>query len=335
MRVMSEAYAGTPTKLRSHVKNHRSPEIIRRQLALGGTVNGVCASKVSEAEVFVDAGIPQVLIANQIATPEKAQRLAALAKRADVIIAVDDLAHVRLLGEAAADADAAIGVVIELNTSMRRAGVRDGSQCVEIAQAVTDTPGLSFQGIMSHQTIDGFPDRETRFLKGREYFDMVLQTKRDLEAAGFPVEMVSTGETWTYDVAAETPGITEVQGGTYIMMSVPYSYMGDFRFAARILGTVVSTPAPDIAIGDVSVEAIGSPDGVPTVEGLSGVYVKAITADHTVLSMDPRNPLKVGDRFALITHQQDITMTRWDRYVVVKDGRVIDSWEVAARGRHH
>ncbi|MEX2599191.1 MAG: alanine racemase [Dehalococcoidia bacterium] len=336
MRVMAETYANSSCKLRPHVKNHRSPEIIRRQMAMGGTVEGVCSAKVSEAEVFVDAGIPQVLIANQAPTLDKVRRLAALANRADIIVAVDAPEHVGLLADGAQEADVTIGVVIEINTSMGRAGIREADTSVALARLVTDSPGLRFRGIMSHQTMDGMPDRETRYLKAREYFAIVLEVKRVLEEAGFPVEIVSAGETWTYDVAAETPGITEVQGGTYIMMSVPYSYMRDFKYAARVYGTVISTPAPDTAIGDVPVEAIGAPDGeLPTVEGLPGVRVRMITPEHTVLEMDSRKPLRVGDRFALITHQQDITMTRWDQYVVARDGLVVDVWDVPARGRHH
>jgi len=51
-------------KVRSHGKAHKSPAIAHRQLAAGAT--GICCQKVSEAEIFVEAGITDVLITNQI-----------------------------------------------------------------------------------------------------------------------------------------------------------------------------------------------------------------------------------------------------------------------------
>ena len=55
------------------------------------------------------------------------------------------------------------------------------------------------------------------------------------------MEIVSTGETFTIDVAPEMPEITEVQGGTYALMNTGSTYMEDFQFAGKILSTVVSS----------------------------------------------------------------------------------------------
>src|SRR5256885_17108780 len=52
-------------RLRPHSKTHKSPIIAAKQVALGAV--GVCCQKVSEAEVMVDGGIGDVLIANEMA----------------------------------------------------------------------------------------------------------------------------------------------------------------------------------------------------------------------------------------------------------------------------
>ena len=44
---------------RPHAKTHKCPEIARRQMAAGAV--GICAAKVSEAFVLVNAGISKVL----------------------------------------------------------------------------------------------------------------------------------------------------------------------------------------------------------------------------------------------------------------------------------
>src|SRR5215470_13057845 len=50
--------------LRPHTKTHKSAWIARRQLRLGAA--GVCAAKVGEAEVLVQAGIEDVLITTDL-----------------------------------------------------------------------------------------------------------------------------------------------------------------------------------------------------------------------------------------------------------------------------
>ena len=78
----------------------------------------------------------------------------------------------------------------------------------------------------------------------------VLDLREAVLAAGLPVEIVSTGETWSYDVAGEMPEVTEVQGGSYLVMETGYEYMPDFDFAGKVLSTIISAPKPGVAIGD-------------------------------------------------------------------------------------
>jgi D-serine deaminase-like pyridoxal phosphate-dependent protein len=189
---------------------------------------------------------------------------------------------------------------------------------------------------MSHQTVPGRPNKETRLIEGRRFIQMCLDVKDAIEAAGIPVEVVSTGESWTYDVARDIPGVTEVEGGTYALMSHSYDYMREFQIAAKILGTIISTPRAGVAIGDVGMRALGSPGGVlPKVEGMPGVSVEALYPEHIVLHTDGTTPLKVGDRFLLYSGQQDIMVNRWDQYIAVRRGVVEAVWDIPARGCHH
>ena len=79
---MAALVAGTGKTIRPHVKTHRTPELARRQL--GGPAIGVTCATVGEAEAMVEAGIDDVLVANEVVDPRKIARLAALARRARV-----------------------------------------------------------------------------------------------------------------------------------------------------------------------------------------------------------------------------------------------------------
>lgn len=336
MRHIATTYRDTVCKMRAHVKNIKTPVLAHMQIRAGGTVGGVCAAKVSEAEVMADNGITDIFIANQIVGRDKITRLCALAKRADMKVAIDTPRNLHDLAALAQAHGVTIGVVIEVDTSMHRAGIRQIEAGVALAQLATTLPGIAFRGVMSHQTIPGQPDKQTRLIEGRRYIQMCLDVKEAIEAVGIAVEMVSTGETWTYDVAADLPGVTEVEGGTYALMSASYAYMHEFAIAAKILGTIISTPRPGVAIGDVGVQALGSPAGVlPAVEGLPGVSVAALHDEHIVLHDAGTTPLTLGDTFVLHSGQQDITVNRWDQFIAVRQGIVEAVWDIPARGCCH
>ena len=336
LAVIGETYRGTACKMRAHVKNLKSPVLAQMQIRAGGTNGGVCAAKVSEAEVMADGGVDDVFITNQVVTMEKIARLCALAKRIDIKVAVDDPRNLQYLSEVAQEHGGTIGVVIEVDTSMHRAGIRRIEDGVELAKLASKLPGVAFRGVMSHQAVGGELDPETRMIEGRRYIEMCLDVKNAIEAAGIPVEIVSSGETWTYDVAPAIPGVTEVEGGTYALMSTHYDYLGVFQTAAKILATVISTPRPGVAIGDVGTRALASPGGVlPSIEAAPGVRVEALHEEHIVLRSDEEMPLRVGEKFLLRSGQQDIMVNRWDQFIAVRNGVVEAVWDILARGCHH
>ena len=334
--VIAAHYRNKTIRLRPHGKNHKSPQILTLQIAAGGTVGGVCAAKVSEAEVFVDNGARNVLLANQVVDADKIRRLAALAKRVDTMVAIDDEAHIGRLAAGAHALDATLGVVIEIDTMMGRGGVRSIERAVALARQVTRAPRLRFRGVMSHQVpTQRSPTRARRFEEGGRYIEHVIATKRAIETAGIPVDVVSTGESWTYDVAATYPEVTEIEGGSYAIMEVPYSYLTEFRYALRVMGRVVARPDERTAIGDVPIDAIAAPNGLPTLEGIRGVRVTAIDHHGITLASATGHRLAIGDPFFLLTHQQDMTVNRWERLIGVRNGIVETIIEAQARGCVH
>src|ERR1700756_3522370 len=74
-------------KLRPHIKTHKLPHLARRQVELGAV--GITCQKLGEAEVMADAGLDDILISYPLIGPAKALRLAALARRICMRVAVD------------------------------------------------------------------------------------------------------------------------------------------------------------------------------------------------------------------------------------------------------
>ena len=334
MDVMAGFYAGQSSKLRGHAKNHKTPAIALRQIRRGGTVGGVCAAKVAEAEVMVHGGVPSVFITSEVVAPQKIERLCALAGQAEMLVACDDPQNASNLSKAATTQGVDLGVVIELETGLRRCGVQNADQGVALAQTIHSLPGLTFRGIMSHQVISPMPDREDRVTEGRRVIQSVIDLKDAILAAGIPVEVVSTGETWSYDVAGEIPGVTEIQGGSYLVMETGYEYMSEFDHAGKVLTTIISTPRPGVAVGDAGIKAVGLVRGLPAVDNRPGVTVESMDADHAIFRLAGGVELQIGDQLALLPGQQDAMVSRWDRFVGVRHGKVEAVWDIQARGCH-
>lgn len=334
MGVMASYYEDKSSKLRGHSKNHKSPALALRQIRTGGTVGGVCAAKVAEAEVMVQGGIPSVFITSEVIAPIKIRRMCALAGQAEMLVACDDSKNAADLSNSAVAQGVDLGVVIELETGLRRCGVQDTDQGVALARTIHNLPGLTFRGIMSHQVIPPMPDREDRVTEGRRIIQSVIDLKDGIEADGIPVEIVSTGETWSYDVAGEIPGVTEIQGGSYLVMETGYEYMSEFDHAGKVLTTIISTPQPGVAVGDAGIKAVGLVKGLPVVDNRPGVTVESMDTDHAVFRLASGVELKIGDQLALLPGQQDAMVSRWDRFIGVRQGKVETVWDIQARGCH-
>ena len=335
MDVIADYYQSRSSKLRGHAKNHKTPAIAHRQINRGGTVGGVCAAKVSEAEVMVHGGIPSVFITSEIVEPMKIDRLCALANQAEMMVACEQGINARDLSKAAQARGVELGVVIEIETGLRRCGVREIGAGVDLAKEINSLPGLRFRGVMSHQVIPEMPDREDRAVEANRAIKAVIDLKDAIEGAGISMDIVSTGETWSYDVAAEIPGVTEIQGGSYLMMETHYSYMTEFHYAGMILTTIISTPRLGVAIGDAGIRAVSTMSGLPTVSGRTGVTVASMDSDHAVFKIDSGASLRVGDQVLLIPAQQDAMVSRWDRFIGLRDGKVEVVWDIQARGCHN
>ena len=336
MDVIADFYADRHSKLRGHSKNHKSPALALRQIQRGGTIGGVCAAKVAEAEVMVQGGVASVFVTSEVVAPQKIARLCALADQAEILVACENEANAHDLSQAAIAQGVNVGVVIEQETGLIRCGVQEVEPGLALARLIDSLPGLSLKGVMSHQMMaEPSGDLEDRTTEAHHLIQPVLDLREAMIADGLPVEIVSTGETWSYDIAGDMPEVTEIQGGSYLVMETSYEYMEDFQLAGKVLSSIISVPRPGTAVGDAGARAVGSLKGLPRVEGRSGVEAVDIDTDRTVFQVAEGAELAVGDQVVLLPGQQDAMVSRWDRFIGIRDGKVEAVWDIEARGCHN
>ena len=332
IRRMAEFFAAGPCRLRPHFKAHKTPDIARRQLAAGSCTGLTCAT-VAEAEVAADF-CDDILIANEVLGPGKAPRVAALARRIDIKVAVDSPTALQDVAAAAGDAAVEVGVLVDVNVGLPRCGVAPGEEALALARSVADTPGLHLRGVMGYEGhVVAIEDRARREASARQAMDRLLSTVRIIRDAGLPCDIVSAGGTGTYDITGRIDGVTEIQAGSYVLMDTAYARLDiPFEQALSVLGTVLSRPTPTICVADCGHKSCTFDHGNPSVKGIDGASALHLSDEHTVISLPAHAEIEPGDPIQLWPSHIDPTINLHDLLYAVDGDTVIDVWPVAARG---
>ncbi|MGQ9661960.1 MAG: alanine racemase [Kiritimatiellia bacterium] len=259
---------GRHAKLRPHFKSHKCTRIARLQLEAGNCCGITCAL-VSEAEVLVEAGVRDILIANQVLGRGKLQRLAQLNRRADVKCCVDSPLQVEALAAAARTTGVEIGVLVEINVGLNRAGVDTAEEAIQLARLVEQTPGLQFRGLQAYEGHACFVEDATRRKQiVDEALGKIFAFRSALEAGGIPVPIVSAGGTGTYDLTGAAQCVDELQVGSYALMDAHYRRIKpEFENSLFLWSTVLSVQG-DRTVFDVGYKSCGAELGPPHIQGL-------------------------------------------------------------------
>ncbi|MDP6549772.1 MAG: alanine racemase [Dehalococcoidia bacterium] len=338
-------------KVRPHVASHQCPQIAHRQLAAGGTVDGIAVTTAGEAEVFSNAGFTDILVANEIVTRPKIRRLCALAGPNRITVAVDNPRNVDDLSAEAVTAGVTLNVLVEVEAGLGRCGVSPGTAALELARAVDRSPGLAFAGLMAippapllDQRENGQeedkgatpPDRASLESETHRLLQPVLDTRELIEGNGLPVRMVSVGGTHNYDIAGGMSGVTEVQAGSYPLMDFSYCRVRtEFTPAARVLAQVISHPVGHLAIVDAGHKATGPDHGLAVLDAAPGAAALRFSAEHGILELEGLAVHRYlpGDKAWLVPWDLRLCLNQYDYIRAVRGGKLEGFWPMPSRGR--
>jgi 3-hydroxy-D-aspartate aldolase len=333
---MKRAVEGSGVRLRPHAKAHKCAEIARRQIGAGAV--GVCCAKVSEAEAMVDAGIGDVLIANEVVGASKVARLAELAARAHVTVCIDDAGNAAEIDRALRSAGATLDVLIEIDVGASRCGV-PGAEAVRLAQALTHLEQVRFAGLQAYQ---GAAQHIRVVAKRREAIAQAVEkvrwTRDAILASGLSCGTVSGGGTGTFLFEQGSGVYTELQPGSYVFMDADYGQnqwdgFPQFQQSLHVWTTVMSVPTLSRVVVDAGLKAHSVDSGMPIVAGRPGLTFTRASDEHGVLECGAGvSPPGLGEKIRLIPGHCDPTVNLHDWIVCVRGGSVAAVWPVTARG---
>ena len=340
---MAEFAAANGIQLRPHAKTHKTPEIGRLQLEAGAI--GLTVAKLSEAEVFIEAGCEEVLVAYPLVGAAKHRRLVELCQRASISTVADHVEIADALSRTMSANGLELPVLVEVDTGLNRCGVQPGAPALALAQRIARLPGLRFGGLLTHEgqaQLAGAPDqvRSTGLSAG----NMMAETAELLRKSGLETPIISVGLTATAKVTATVDGVTETRPGIYVFYDrseVLHQVVAPDRCAARVMATVATRPTAERIILDAGTKALTSDQaGVrPAVAGHGYVIdhpdweIKSLSEEHGATSVAPDDPIRIGERVEIIPNHICPVINLFDRIYVTQGERVVDEWTVAARGK--
>ena len=340
---MQTTVTGNGIASRPHAKTHKCPAIARLQIATGSV--GICTAKISEAEVMFEHGVEQILLTTVNVSPRKIRRAMYLRKWCDGFVqAVDTAANARELSDAAAEAGVVADVTVDVDPGGHRTGITPGAPALELAQLVDTLPGLRLRGMLCYdggsQHVTGFAERRRRALANLE---AAADTADRMKRSGLDTGIFSGGGTGTYNIDHETPGMTDVQVGSYVFMDAQYLGIGgeeddevysDFAPALTVLTTVLNDQYEGRATTDAGAKANTINRPWPIVAGETGMSYTSGSDEFGTIRYEENasRTYRVGDKLELIVSHCDPVVNLYDQLYGIRGDRVEVGWPIAGRG---
>ena len=324
LRAMLEI-AGGPVRLRPHIKTHKMPALMERQLALGIT-KFKCAT-LREAEMAAQCGAPDVLLAYQPVGPNV--RVFWEISRAFPATKFSAIADDSRAARDIANAAHPVELLVDLDLGQHRTGIAPDARAAELYDLIATTPGLRAGGLHAYDGhLDGHDPAECEAA-----FAPVARLRAQLGK----VPRVVAGGSPTFALHARR-GDVECSPGTCVFWDAGYAKKCPalpFISAALVLTRVVSRPGENRLCLDLGHKAIASEMPHPRVvfPQLPDAVAISHSEEHLVLETPRASEFPIGTALYGIPWHICPTVALHAQALVVENGRAETSWPITARSR--
>jgi D-serine deaminase-like pyridoxal phosphate-dependent protein len=333
--------AGSPSRLRPHVKTHKTREIVRMQLKAGITKHK-CAT-IAEAELLATAGAPDILIAYPLVGPNVARlvRLVEKYPESRFAVTVDDRTAAERVAAALNSVGRDVDFLLDLDVGQHRTGIAAGEAAAELYRHLANLPGLKPGGFQLYDGHNHHESLEDRTAAVARDLAPALRMREELIRGGVSVPRLVLGGTPTFPVHAklDLPGV-ECSPGTFVLHDHGYGSkfrdMSGFIPAALMLTRVVSRPTADRVTLDLGTKAVASdPPAGKRVLLLDFPEYEAVghNEEHFIVRTAEAGRFKPGDVVYAMPAHICPTCALHREALVVRDGEVEERWAIVGRDR--
>ena len=337
--------AGAATRLRPHVKTHKTPEIVSMATA-AGIHRHKCAT-LAEAHMLAECGAHDVLVAYPLVGPA-VQRFVKIVSQfpgTRFSAVVEDLENVQALADELERQAQSLDVLMDIDTGMHRTGIPAGAKAIKLYEHIHQSAVMRPAGFHVYDGQNHQPDLSERREAVTSLMQPVLEMAAQLKMQGIPVPVLVCGGTPTFPVYAEfdlpdTDTRIECSPGTCVLSDFNYGRdypdMAGIRPAAVLMTRVISRQQPDRVTVDLGYKAVASdPPAGKRCHFLNLPEAKEIqhSEEHLVLESPHAYHLSVGDVLYALPAHVCPTVALHSHLQVVEQGKIVDRWKVQARDR--
>ena len=326
-------------RLRPHAKMHKSAVLAKLQIAAGAV--GVCVQKLGEAEALADGGVGDIFISNEVVAVAKLARLAALAGRVKLAVAVDSALGIERLAAALQAAGTSVDVFVEIDVGQGRCGVAPAAAGALAHQVVAH--GLRFAGLQAyHGRAQHLRSAAARAAAIRHAAALVRAAQASITSAGMRCPLVTGAGSGSFACEAASGVYDELQCGSYLFMDRDYAdneatpNAPVFEHALFVKSQVMSRGASH-AVVDAGHKAHAIDSGLPRVWQRELVFANG-GDEHGILTAGTAGGAlpELGDTVWLVPGHCDPTVNLHDHCIALRGGlargTVEAVWSIDARG---
>lgn len=343
--------------LAPHGKTTMAPQLWRMQLDAGAW--GITAATAVQARAMRAAGVPRILIANELTDPGSIGWAAADLEDPgnELICYVDSMRGIDLLERGLREAGARLplSVLVELGHPDGRTGCRDPDEAAEIARTAGRSGSLRLAGIAGYEGTIAHDRHPPSLEKVRAYLDVLggLVTRLLDEGVLDAGPIVTAGGSLYFDLVAErlatawAGALVLLRSGCYLThdsglyeRSSPFAEReasGRFRPALEVWGAVLSRPEPELALLGLGRRDVPFDQGYPrplllrrsggATESIDGrLEITALNDQHAFCRVSEGVLVQEGDLVMSGISHPCTAFDRWRVIPVLDDhDRVVDA----------
>lgn len=327
---------------RPHIKTHKCINIARKQIEQGAI--GITVATVGEAEVMSNGGIKDILVAYPIASKVKLERIEQLMDQSKITITVDSVYQAGLLQDYFKSKKKELNVWIKINSGLNRCGV-EPTEVKELARFIKESSNLKLDGVFTHagHSYGANSEEEINEIANKEA-SVVLESAEICESIGIDIPHRSIGSTPTFKIAGKIKGITEIRPGNAVffdMIQVGLEAATLDDCALTVMSTVGSIHKDRIVI-DAGSKTLNLDKGAHGNESVLGhgyikeypnLVIDRLSEEHGIISIKETNEMKITEKITIIPNHACTVANLFNKYLIVKNGEIIDEWKVDARGK--
>jgi D-serine deaminase-like pyridoxal phosphate-dependent protein len=315
--------------LRPHIKTHKCSTLARMQVASGAI--GVTCATLGEAEAMIAGGIRDILIANQIVTSDKLERLAQTRAKAEVKFVVDSPYGIQVAENAAKAFNCIYEVLVEVDVGGARCGAQTPMEAAWLTQRIQNSKYLRFGGIQAYyggiSYIKNLLERDQESRRSDNILRSFLQEVE--KVCGIP--RVSGAGTGHAANMLKFSTLTEFQSGSYIYSDTTYSELSpEYLPALYVLSTVLSRPTPTMVVMDAGLKALGTEFSTPIVPDYPSLTIDHYSEEHIQWHATPDQGPQIGEKVLIIPSHCCTTVNHHRVCYVIRGRNVVDIWAIDA-----